>query len=84
MRYTMTKYKCLGGRPLQDFYHITIDKVDDGTPGGAKVVTFHSRIHVNKANVCPVTYGTGFSDFDILHDNSLLSWVYRKYGDVMA
>lgn len=77
-------YKHMNGRNLKSYYHITIDKVDDGTSSGAKVATFHSSIHVNKSKACPVTYGTSFTDFAILNDNSFTSWVYRNYGSVSA
>lgn len=72
----------MNGRNLQSFYHITINVIDDGTEAGGKQITFHSTIHKNKSKVCPVTYSTAFSDFEILNDHYFLSWVNSHYGKV--
>lgn len=70
-------YKHLNNQPLQSFYQIEIE-----TKGDSKVVTFHSKIHVNKVNKCTITFSTKFTDSEILKDNDLISWVINSYGDV--
>lgn len=80
----MNIYNHLNATPLQDFYSISIKHIEDGTPSGGKQVTFNSRIHVNTAVVFPVTYGTSFSDSQILSDAHLISWVSTAYGNVYA
>lgn len=77
-------YKHMNGANLQDWYHITIKQVQDGTEYGSKQVTFHSRIHVNKANTCPVTYSAAYSDLEILSDRYFVQWVNACYGEVAA
>ncbi|ARB10919.1 hypothetical protein POP72_003 [Pectobacterium phage POP72] len=72
-------YKHLNGRNLQSFYHITIEQDEDG-----KHVTFHSRIHVNRENTCPITWCKEYTDFEILNDRDLITWVSRSYGEVTA
>lgn len=77
-------YKHMNGRNLQDFYHITIKQVRDGTEYGGKQVTFHSRIHKNKTATFGITYSAAFSDLEILKDNYFVEWVAAKYGEVAA
>ena len=77
-------YKHMNGANLASYYHITIEVIEDGTPRGAKQVTFHSAIHVNKAVTCPITYSLDYKDFEILNDYDFTSWVYRNYGSVAA
>lgn len=73
----MAFYNSFAGNPLQDWYQIEITELD-----GSKYVTFHSRIHVNKAKPCPFCWGTSFTDAEILQDVDLGIWIYNSYGNV--
>lgn len=73
----MSFYNRFMNMPLQDWYQIEIDELD-----GSKHVTFHSRIHVKKANRCPFCWGISFTDAEILQDTDLGTWIYKSYGDV--
>ena len=72
-----TLHKTLGGRLLQPWYTIEINR-----SGSNKSVTFVSRIHVNKRNNPSFSWSSKFSDHEILRDGHLLGWVARCYGKV--
>ena len=52
-------------KSLPDWIHLTITEGDD-----SKILTVHSRIHVNKSVEVGPTYSTDFSDRDIIKDLS--------------
>jgi hypothetical protein len=53
--------------PLADYMHLTIT---DDVDGDSKYLTFHSRIHINKAVVIQPHYSRAFSDHAIIEDLS--------------
>lgn len=69
-------YNFLRGRNLQPWYSIRIEERD-----GSKYVTFCSRIHVQKEVTASFSYNAEcFTDYQILDDHSLVTWVYARYG----
>lgn len=70
-------YRTLAGKPLQAFYSIRIETVDD-----TKIVTFCSKIHLNKEVQIPHCYSAEFTDEQILNDFDLKSVVLRRWGNV--
>jgi hypothetical protein len=69
-------YTFFHGRNLQPWYRILIEERD-----GSKHVTFCSRIHVHKEVTASFSYDAKcFTDYQILNDHSLVTWVYDRYG----
>lgn len=74
-------YKVFNGLPLQSHYQIEIEHgIEEGEL--TKYVTFHSKIHMNKAVKCSFSFDGSFSDGEILFDRDLVTWVINRYGDV--
>lgn len=71
----MATYNVLNNRPLWDWYSIRIEEI-----GGSKHVFFQSRIHLNKELHVSFQFSTEFSDWEILNDRDLITWVFNRYG----
>jgi hypothetical protein len=68
-------YHWLGGRALQFWGSIRIEAVGD-----SKFVIFCSEIHVNRESRVSFSYANTFSDWEILRDRTLVTWVINRYG----
>lgn len=68
-------YTMLRRQKLLPWYSIRIV-----TEGDTKYVTFCSTIHMNKEVKVGFGFSEEFTDFAILDDNDLYSWVINKYG----
>jgi hypothetical protein len=69
-------YTQLNGRELQRWFSIRIE-----ARGLHKYVTFCSTIHVNREVTASFSYDAEcFTDYQILNDHSLVTWVYVRYG----
>lgn len=91
---TTRQYKSLGGRMLHDWFTIEIVTVPlpeeqcNYIPGSTplhyqtseKHVYFCSRIHVNKRVKLTFSFTDEFTDFDILHDSTVMSKFIQMYG----
>ena len=69
------EYTVLRRQKLLPWYSIRIV-----TEGGSKYVTFCSTIHVNKESKASPCFSAEFSDYAILDDRDLFTWVIRRYG----
>lgn len=68
-------YTTLRRRKLLPWYSIRIV-----TEGDTKYVTFCSTIHMNKEVKASFCFSAEFTDFAILDDRDLYTWVVRRYG----
>lgn len=62
-------------RKLLPWYSIRI-----ATEGDTKYVTFCSTIHVNREVEASPCFSAEFTDYAILDDHDLYSWVVCRYG----
>lgn len=70
-------YNTLKGEQLQHWLTVAIIR-DESTKSA--FVEFRSTIHVNKASRLTQSWGTDFSDSEILNDNIVLRAAYDRYG----
>lgn len=68
-------YTMLRQRKLLPWYSIRI-----ATEGDTKYVTFCSTIHVNREVEASPCFSAEFTDYAILDDHDLYSWVVCRYG----
>ena len=74
------KYRRLGGRRLQDWYHIEIINAKSSDGSVNRYVEFHSRIHKNMPVRLTFCFAESFSDQAILSDAYVITKFIEHFG----